>query len=162
MGNRTDAGRWNDYLATNALGSQSQANVSPASLQASQKDGSPMKCICIEQAPCVCGAAVAGRKYDAGKAPVAQGFVAYFAKAMVAIAQISEYGSKKYQSAYADQNWRKVDGAEGRYADALMRHLTAHLRGEELDPESGKPHLDHAGWGVMALIELREQNKGTK
>jgi hypothetical protein len=110
-------------------------------------------------APCVCGARAAGKKLDSGKAPVAQGFVAYFGKAMEAIARISEYGSKKYAVPYSDQNWRRVDDAQGRYADALMRHLAKHLKGEELDPESGKPHLDHAGWNVCALIELREQDK---
>jgi len=138
-----DLDRWRrEDAEARAYYAKAKANLAASDLQASQAVGSGL-----------------GRKYDAGKAPVAQGFVAYFAKAMEAIARISEYGSKKYNAPYSDQNWRKVEGAEGRYADALMRHLTAHLRGEELDPESGKPHLDHAGWGICALIELREQNK---
>ena len=97
-----------------------------------------------------------GVKLDAGKAPVAQGFVAYFSRAMEAIAKVSQYGKEKYKVAFAEQNWRKVENGQNRYADALQRHWSAHLRGEVLDPESGKPHLDHVGWNVVALIELRD------
>ena len=97
-----------------------------------------------------------GKKFDVGKAPLAQGFWQYFGKAAAGIAFISEYGAKKYKVAYSEQNWRKVDNAKGRYADALLRHLKAHLEGEVLDPESGKPHVDHMAWNAMALSELEK------
>lgn len=101
-----------------------------------------------------------GKKLDSGKAPVAQGFIAYFRKAMEAVAKVSEYGSKKYKVAYSDQNWRRVEDAKNRYADALARHFAAYVAGETHDPESGLPHLDHVSWNANALIELREAQSG--
>ena len=108
----------------------------------------------IDEIPAVIAA---GRKYDSGKEPLARGFWAYFGKAARGVAAISAYGVAKYKVAYADQNWRIVDNAKGRYADALLRHFEAHLRGEILDPESGKPHIDHMAWNALALSELEKQ-----
>lgn len=97
-----------------------------------------------------------GVKLDAGKAPVAQAFVAYFRKAMEAVAQVSAYGANKYKVAFSEQNWRKVENGPNRYADALQRHFAAHLAGEVIDPESKQPHLAHVGWNAMALLELQD------
>lgn len=97
---------------------------------------------------------VSGKKFDGGKAPIAQAALAYFGRALEGVAQISAYGAKKYNVPYIDQNWRKVDNAAGRYADALVRHLTSHLRGELIDAESGKPHIDMVAWNALALSEL--------
>lgn len=97
-----------------------------------------------------------GVKLDAGKAPVAQAFVAYFRKAMEAVAQVSAYGANKYKVAFSEQNWRKVENGQNRYADALQRHFAAHLAGEVIDPESKQPHLAHVGWNAMALLELQD------
>jgi hypothetical protein len=102
------------------------------------------------------GKAPEGRKDTTGKAPVAQGFVGYFRKAMEAVAFCSEYGKKKYDLAYADRNFLKVEDGVAKYSDALQRHWGAHLSGEIIDPESGKPHLDHVGWNAMALLEMRD------
>ena len=49
-------------------------------------------------------------------------------------------GSKKY----ADNNWKHVKGARGRYFSACMRHLDAYQDGEWLDKEDHEPHLAHA------------------
>lgn len=95
-----------------------------------------------------------GKKYDGDKPPIAQAALAYFGKAIAAVSEISAYGAKKYNIAFADQNWRKVDNAKGRYADALMRHLTKHLQGELVDEESGKLHIDMVAWNALALSEL--------
>jgi hypothetical protein len=97
----------------------------------------------------------AGVKLDSGKAPVAQAFVAYFRKAMEAVAKVSAYGANKYKVAYAEQNWRKVDNGANRYADALQRHFGAHLGGETIDPESKEPHMAHVAWNALALLELQ-------
>lgn len=101
-----------------------------------------------------------GKKLDSGKAPVAQGFIAYFRKAMEAVAKVSEYGAKKYAVTYSEQNWRRVENAANRYADSLARHFAAHVAGEANDPESGLPHIDHVSWNANALIELREAQSG--
>lgn len=68
--------------------------------------------------------------------------------ALTAIAEVLTFGAKKY----ADHNWRK--GFDwSRLFGAAMRHLFAAMRGEDLDPESGLPHLAHLGCCVMFLLE---------
>ncbi len=73
-----------------------------------------------------------------------------FARALQRIGDIGDHGGKKY----AFDNWLLVEPY--RYEDAMMRHLLLHMRGEETDPDSGLPHLDHAAWNILALIEKRE------
>lgn len=65
-----------------------------------------------------------------------------------ALVRIREYGLKKYPDA---NNWRKVDKAD--WCDALMRHLMKYLDGEEIDDESGYPHLWHALANLSYMIE---------
>ena len=56
---------------------------------------------------------------------------------------------------YGDHNWRK--GIRwSRIFGAIMRHLWAFWKGEDLDSESGLPHLAHAAWGCFALLEYRK------
>ena len=50
------------------------------------------------------------------------------------------FGLQKYER----DNWKHVTDGHQRYYAAFMRHLNAHMSGEILDPESGKPHIDHA------------------
>jgi len=49
------------------------------------------------------------------------------------------FGAKKYTA----HNWRK-GMPMSRGFNALMRHLTAYMNGEDTDPESGESHLAHA------------------
>ena len=44
---------------------------------------------------------------------------------------------------YGRENWKKCDDVS-RYKDALMRHVTAYIKGEVSDPEDNLPHLAHA------------------
>lgn len=51
---------------------------------------------------------------------------------------------------YAPDNWKLVQ--KWRYIGGLMRHISAYLQGEALDPESGKSHLCHAFCNLMFLF----------
>lgn len=62
------------------------------------------------------------------------------------VVEILTFGAKKY----AARNWERGI-AYGRVFGAIMRHLTAWWGGENLDPESGKSHLDHAMCELMFL-----------
>lgn len=124
-------------------------------IASSEKDGQ-LYVKASDVAAALASAKSPGQKFDGGKAPLAQGFAQYFGKAAAGVALISAYGAQKYKVQFSDQNWRKVDNAKGRYADALLRHLMAHLRGEINDPESGLPHVDHMAWNAMALSELEK------
>lgn len=74
---------------------------------------------------------------------------------LMAIAEIFTFGAKKYD----DFNYMKCT-KWSRYYGALQRHLNAWYSGEELDAETGKSHLYHAGCCIMILIELQDFGKG--
>lgn len=61
-------------------------------------------------------------------------------------ADVLTYGASKY----APNNWRQGIDASRLYG-ALQRHLNAFWAGEEIDPESGLPHLYHASCELMFL-----------
>jgi hypothetical protein len=66
------------------------------------------------------------------------------------IVKILEYGAQKYTA----NGWQSVPNARQRYMDALLRHTLAAAGGEWLDPESGLPHLAHAGCNALFLLHF--------
>ncbi len=74
---------------------------------------------------------------------------------VTAIARIAAFGAKKY----SDNNWYKGFPWLQPFA-SMMRHLVEWHKGNDIDPESGLPHLDHAAWNIHALIAFRERGIG--
>lgn len=68
-------------------------------------------------------------------------------EALAHVARVYAYGAAKYDR----DNWRKGYAWHLSY-DAMQRHLNAFWGGEDLDPESGLPHLAHAVFHCMALL----------
>jgi len=68
--------------------------------------------------------------------------------AVESVVSVFTMGAKKYR----DRNWEKGI-AWLRVFAAVMRHLCAWRKGEDLDQESGLPHLAHVAWGCLALLE---------
>ena len=69
------------------------------------------------------------------------------ALAIEGIGKVLTFGAKKY----AADNWR--GGIQyTRLIGAIKRHLSAIERGEDIDIESGLPHIDHLGceWMFMS------------
>lgn len=60
-------------------------------------------------------------------------------KVIESIVEVLTFGLEKYDK----DSWKDVDDAKARYHAAEMRHKTARLSGENIDPESGKPHSWH-------------------
>ncbi len=60
---------------------------------------------------------------------------------------------------YGRDNWKKLRGKRVRYYNATMRHLTSWFDGEELDPDSGLPHLAHAICSCLFLLTDDEKEK---
>lgn len=84
-----------------------------------------------------------GRKDDTGKprwSLLPEGAVSN-------IVAVLEAGARKY----SENNWQLVPDGKTRYYDAAMRHLEAWRNGELNDPETGLPHLAHAGCCLMFL-----------
>jgi len=44
--------------------------------------------------------------------------------------------------------------------DALMRHVWLFQSGEDMDEESGLPHVAHAAWHALALVSFMERGLG--
>lgn len=71
------------------------------------------------------------------------------------IVEIYHHGAKKY----APNTWKGLEDGENRYFSALMRHLTAHRKGELTDPESGKLHMAHVAWNAIALLHFATEKQ---
>ena len=74
--------------------------------------------------------------------------------AIRAMAKVLEVGAKKY----ALRNWELGASYSVPYA-SLMRHLLAFWDGEDLDPESGLPHVYHILMNSAMLVRYFEEFK---
>jgi hypothetical protein len=74
--------------------------------------------------------------------------------ALEQIALVLEFGAGKYER----HNWR--GGIRfSRLIDAALRHLLAFNNGEDNDPESGLPHLAHAGCCIMFALWMSKHRR---
>jgi len=62
------------------------------------------------------------------------------------IVRIMTFGAQKYE----DNGWKGVD--KDRYISALLRHVTAYMSGEDVDSESGMPHMAHAACNAVFIM----------
>ncbi len=76
--------------------------------------------------------------------------------ALLRVAEVAGYGGRKYERG----NYLKGYAWSWSF-DALMRHLLAFWSGENVDPESGLPHMAHASWHTLALLAFTEHGLGT-
>ena len=90
-----------------------------------------------------------GMKYDGGK-PRMDLLLSGCPNALEQVSAILTFGAQKY----AAHSWQTVPQGEDRYLAALLRHLTAHGKGEVNDPESGMSHLAHAACNALFILEL--------
>ncbi len=76
-------------------------------------------------------------------------------EAVEGISKAFMFGADKYG------RYNYLGGMEWcRIAGGILRHVYKWLAGEDLDPESGLPHLDHAGAGVCMLIVYTKRGLG--
>lgn len=65
-------------------------------------------------------------------------------QSLTPLVRVLEFGALKY----APDNWKKgLDKKE--ILESLQRHLAALMDGEEIDPESGLPHIGHIQCNAM-------------
>jgi len=69
------------------------------------------------------------------------------------IVDIMAYGANKYNR----DNWKLVPREE--YIKASLRHITAILKNEEFDVESGFHHLSHAACDIIFAAYNREKQE---
>lgn len=67
------------------------------------------------------------------------------------LVKVLEFGAKKYD----ENNWKKgLKTTE--IVESLIRHISAYLRGEDNDPESGLPHSGHIMCNAMFLSYMHK------
>ena len=79
-------------------------------------------------------------------------------KAIIEVSKVLTFGAEKYDA----ENWRKLDDLQNRYTAGALRHIFAHMDGEELDPESGTSHLAHALCCLLFKLEIELENSKIK
>ena len=92
-----------------------------------------------------------GKKWDAGKLR----YDLLPPDALAEVVQIFTDGAAKY----GDRNWEQGMSWSRPFA-AAMRHLWAWWKGEDTDPESGRPHLAHAACNVLFLLAYQRRGDG--
>lgn len=73
------------------------------------------------------------------------------------VVRVLEHGAQKY----ARDNWRQGatdPEAQRRIWSAMIRHLAALQAGENVDPESGLPHVAHVACNALFLCAFRQQH----
>lgn len=96
-----------------------------------------------------------GAKLDANK-PDCDLVFSNFSNALLEVAKVGTAGAIKY----TDNGWESVPDGIRRYRSAIYRHL---LSSKFLDDDSGMPHMAHAAWNCLAVLELllRTENNNT-
>lgn len=90
-----------------------------------------------------------GKKFDSNK-PMAGAIIRVFPRAVMAIGAVIKKGSEKYPN---PNNWKLNEDIINRYFDSEIRHMCKHFAGYEADEETTLPHLVHAAWNAIAILE---------
>ena len=77
-------------------------------------------------------------------------------EALYALAKVAGLGASKYQI----HNYRRGYAWSLSY-NAAQRHMMRFWAGEDIDPESGLPHVAHAAWHMLALLTYQREGAGT-
>lgn len=72
--------------------------------------------------------------------------------AMALTSQVLKHGAEKY----GEFNWRHAKVETMTYIGAIRRHLDAMADGQDLDPESGFPHIAHVAASCFILMDAAD------
>ena len=86
-----------------------------------------------------------------GKAPME--FLVY--SVLESEAKVLAHGGGKYGA----RNWRLDEILASTYEGAMMRHLLAWCQGEDIDPDSGEPHLSHLRACAAVVMDADDHDK---
>ncbi len=76
--------------------------------------------------------------------------------ALELLGEVAGFGAEKYEA------FNYMKGYDWSLSiNALYRHFLAFQNGEDLDEESGLPHMAHAAWQALALVSFVVRELGT-
>lgn len=73
-------------------------------------------------------------------------YVMELGPALDGVAGVLEFGHKKYSRGNYHKGFPPTT-----VVDSLLRHISAYMSGEDVDPESGKLHVDHISTNALFL-----------
>lgn len=79
-------------------------------------------------------------------------------KAIIEVAKVLTFGANKYD----EENWKKLEDLQSRYTSGALRHIFAHMDGEDLDSESNLYHVAHAICCLLFKLEIELEQKDKK
>ena len=79
-------------------------------------------------------------------------------KAIIEVGKVLTFGAEKYGA----ENWKELEDLQNRYTAGALRHIFAHMDGEQLDPETGLSHMAHALCCLLFKLEIELQDGKTK
>lgn len=78
-------------------------------------------------------------------------------KGFIPMIRVLEIGAKEY----GEENWKKgLDKRE--ILESMQRHLASLMDGEELDAQSGQPHMGHIQANAMFYNYMTDQENNVK
>lgn len=93
------------------------------------------------------------KKQNKGKPPVYQGCLAYFPRALLAVAEVSEFGRQKYGADWTTKGW--LDVSRGDLMDADARHMLKEVIEGPVNHEDGSLlHAAQHAWEALAALEV--------
>ena len=95
-----------------------------------------------------------GMRFNVGKPPMEFAPIHLLAGA----SQVFKIVTEREHNPYPIWNWAKGMPWTVPYA-CMLRHLGAWFRGEDIDPDSGHPHLDHVHCNLLMLLHYRDAFK---
>lgn len=98
---------------------------------------------------------MSGVKNDAGKLPYYVVMFEQFPLALKEVIKCSQAGHNKYPTDVDWQNFARVEGADKRYKNAALRHMTEFGEVEDMKEFGGMTHEGAVIWNLLADLELK-------
>lgn len=74
------------------------------------------------------------------------------------VVEIYTFGAEKYGA----NTWQNLEDGYNRYKAAMFRHLMEFEKGNVVDDDSGKEHLAHCCWNILAMLHFSEKDQKYK